>query len=350
MSIFRARTAHDPGALGLSLAAGLLLLIPLALFGNEIRFRPPVSGRRGGRALPAICGADGRASRRAATSLVWYSPRRLDCALYDALAALDAVVGALRGCRQHRARADGGGDVALAVRRPAAARQPWRAGDLRDERSAPGARRGSTIGAANVVFHGASETYWRPWSAWFVSNALTGLAMLPALVAAFAFVVEGRRLPIRAPAHRRGAAVVGGARRDLRGRVPLWRSRFRRDLVLMLYAPLPVLMWAALRFGSAGASLALTAVALLAIWSVDRGTAPFLALSTDDNIITLQVFVLLTTVPVLCLAVVGRARQAVAQLVGRAGVDGGSRRHSRCARDRARGQRLLAAVRRHGLP
>jgi two-component system sensor kinase FixL len=36
MSIFRARTAHDPGALGLPLAAGLLLFVPLALFGNEI--------------------------------------------------------------------------------------------------------------------------------------------------------------------------------------------------------------------------------------------------------------------------------------------------------------------------
>src|SRR5262249_1918211 len=32
---------------------------------------------------------------------------------------------------------------------------------------------GATIGAASVVLHGAAPTYWQPWTAWFVSNALT---------------------------------------------------------------------------------------------------------------------------------------------------------------------------------
>ncbi len=111
--------------------------------------------------------------------------------------------------------------------------------------------------------------------------------MLPALVAAFAFVAEGRRLPIER--RRIGEALLLSAALGATCAAAfLFGGPDRRDLVLMLYAPLPVLMWAALRFGSAGASLALTAVALLAIWSVNRGTAPLLALSTDDNIITLQ--------------------------------------------------------------
>ena len=36
MSTSRAWTAHDPGALGLPLAVGLFLLVPLARFGNAI--------------------------------------------------------------------------------------------------------------------------------------------------------------------------------------------------------------------------------------------------------------------------------------------------------------------------
>ena len=40
----------------------------------------------------------------------------------------------------------------------------------------------ATIGAANVVLHRASPDYWHPWSAWFISNALTGLVILPAFI------------------------------------------------------------------------------------------------------------------------------------------------------------------------
>ena len=49
---------------------------------------------------------------------------------------------------------------------------------------------GATIGAANVVLHGGSATYWRPWTAWFLSNALTGLTILPALVLGGANVAQ----------------------------------------------------------------------------------------------------------------------------------------------------------------
>src|SRR5262249_22728968 len=56
---------------------------------------------------------------------------------------------------------------------------------------------GATIGAASVVAHGASATYWRPWLAWFASNALTALAMLPACLVLFGSGASWRgvRLP-----------------------------------------------------------------------------------------------------------------------------------------------------------
>src|SRR5688572_6951045 len=54
---------------------------------------------------------------------------------------------------------------------------------------------GASIGAANVVFHGTSATYWTPWRAWFVSNALTALTMLPACLCAVATVAPGFQSP-----------------------------------------------------------------------------------------------------------------------------------------------------------
>ena len=55
-------------------------------------------------------------------------------------------------------------------------------------------------------------------------------------------------------------------------------------------------------------------VTFAAIWGADRGTGPFLASSPDDNVLVLQLFVLLTALPVLCIAAVSTARHDVVQL------------------------------------
>ena len=170
---------------------------------------------------------------------------------------------------------------------------------------------GAVIGAANVVLHGESENFSRPWRAWFVSNALTGLTMLPPLIAAFAYAVgiyRWRMVPAR---------VVEGAMLTIvlsttAGLV--FMTGVGRHHLALLYAPLPALIWAALRFGVGGAGAALMAVTATAIWSADRGLGPFPSISPDDNVLTLQLFVLLTTVPVLCLAAIATARQTVVAL------------------------------------
>ena len=55
-------------------------------------------------------------------------------------------------------------------------------------------------------------------------------------------------------------------------------------------------------------------VTFAAIWSVDRATGPFAGASLDSNVLTLQVFALLTTAPVLCLAATAAARQGMVDL------------------------------------
>ena len=172
---------------------------------------------------------------------------------------------------------------------------------------------GATIGATNVILHRTGAMYRPTWSAWFMSNALTGLTILPALVLAVANganwrphriarsrLIEGSLLAVALAATCAVAFLPPGSGR--------WLA------VLPLYAPLPVLIWAALRFGSGGASLALTVVAFAAVWGADRGTGPFLAAAPAENILVLQVFVLLTSLPVLCMAAVNSGRHDVVQL------------------------------------
>ena len=134
---------------------------------------------------------------------------------------------------------------------------------------------GATIGAANVVLHDGSTTYWRTWTAWFLSNSLTSLTILPAFLLAIANRARWRWPPMD---HRRAAealALAGAVAATAAWAFLIPTAGFGHR-TLQFYAPLPVLIWAALRFGSGGASVAFTAVAFAAILGADRGTGPFL--------------------------------------------------------------------------
>jgi signal transduction histidine kinase/integral membrane sensor domain MASE1 len=171
---------------------------------------------------------------------------------------------------------------------------------------------GATIGAANVVAHGGSESYWRPWTAWFVSNGLTGLAMLPAFLSGAACLAGLSRPQLR-PMRVVEAGLLLTAL-VFACALSLLSGLGRVYLALPLYGTLPVLIWAAVRFGPSGASVALTTVAFAAVWSVDRGTGPFLAEPPDDNVFALQLFTVCTAGPVMCLAAIASARESVLHL------------------------------------
>jgi two-component system, LuxR family, sensor kinase FixL len=172
---------------------------------------------------------------------------------------------------------------------------------------------GATIGATNVVLHGASATYWPPWQQWFMSNALTGLIVLPLFLAGVGAALSWEpAYPTRGQV---AEVLLLGAALGMTCLVAFLTPGLARwERALALYAPLPVLIWAALRYGPGAVSLAVTVVAFAAIWSADRGLGPFLVSSPDENVVVLQVFLLLTALPVLCLAIVSTGRRRALRL------------------------------------
>src|SRR4029078_2393119 len=73
---------------------------------------------------------------------------------------------------------------------------------------------------------------------------------------------------------------------------------------MAFYAPLPVLLWAGLRFGPVGTGLALSTVTIAAIvgtWHRAEGSP------SDAAILRLQMFLFLTAIPILCVSVVATA-------------------------------------------
>ncbi len=81
------------------------------------------------------------------------------------------------------------------------------------------------------------------------------------------------------------------------------------NIPALLYAPLPFLLWAAVRLGPRGISTSLLAVAMLAIWGALHGQGPFVAGTAEENARSVQLFLLTVAVPLLLLAAVMEERK-----------------------------------------
>jgi PAS domain S-box-containing protein len=74
------------------------------------------------------------------------------------------------------------------------------------------------------------------------------------------------------------------------------------SLPALSYAPLPFLLWAAVRFGPGGLSFAFLIFALVAILNTVAGHGPFFAQTAGDSVLRLQILLLAFYVPLLVLA------------------------------------------------
>jgi PAS domain S-box-containing protein len=72
----------------------------------------------------------------------------------------------------------------------------------------------------------------------------------------------------------------------------------------LLFLTLPFLLWAAARFGSLGTSSALSIVGFLAIWSGSHGHGPFSGGTAEQNTLSIQIFLIVLSIPMLFLAAV----------------------------------------------
>jgi PAS domain S-box-containing protein len=159
----------------------------------------------------------------------------------------------------------------------------------------------SFLDAAFVVInHWGQDGYGQVWRIRFTSNVLAALTLVPLIVTWGAD----------------GIAWLSKIR----------RSRFLEAVLLLLALisvnttvfyklaptvdealiclPLPFLIWAAVRFGSRGASAAICTLTFLAIWSASHGYGPFSGRSAEENALSIQMFLIVMSVPLLLLAAV----------------------------------------------
>ncbi|PWT89561.1 MAG: hypothetical protein C5B55_11195 [Blastocatellia bacterium] len=160
----------------------------------------------------------------------------------------------------------------------------------------------SFLDSALVKLNGwGNSSFWDLWRLRFLSNVLANLILVPAIVE---WVHEGFRSIRTASTARYFEAgvlfsvllVVSFIVFDIHE--PLLYSP------VQLYWPLPLLVWATIRFGLRGVSTSLFIVMILAIVGASEGTGPFVGNDASYRALSIQAFLIVTAIPLLLLAAV----------------------------------------------
>ena len=152
-----------------------------------------------------------------------------------------------------------------------------------------------------ILGGGAGQDYWQFWASWYLSNVLTGLTLGPVLLI---WLGENPKRLSAVPAPRMIEAAVLGFSLVAAYAVAFEISAgmvARGFLPAVLYAPLPLILWAALRFGTRGASGAILTVALVLTWRALKGPSLFLGADPETNVLALQLFLAGLAIPALLL-------------------------------------------------
>ena len=157
----------------------------------------------------------------------------------------------------------------------------------------------SPIPAYAYVHLGWATDFSHAWRDRAVSNAVASLTLIPSMVMLWQYLW---RRPRVVPQHLGeygllllsvfGAHVATGyiERTDVLG------------LLVLLYAPAPLLLWATIRFGGAGLSLALLWTTVLTISSALVGNGPLAGSAAADAVVGIQLFLVMTAVPMMLIA------------------------------------------------
>src|SRR6184192_4621288 len=148
--------------------------------------------------------------------------------------------------------------------------------------------------------HWGQGSYWEIWRIRFTSNVLAALTVAPLIVTWATSGIASLRKARRSRYLEAGLLLLGLLSVSF---AVLYRLGSGTDSAL-LYLLLPFLLWAAVQFGSCGASTVLGIVTFSAIWGATHGHGPFAGGSAEQNALAVQVFLIVLSVPLMFLAAV----------------------------------------------
>jgi signal transduction histidine kinase len=157
----------------------------------------------------------------------------------------------------------------------------------------------SFLDAGVVVLTRAGSGYWFLWTSRLLSNMLAALTIAPTIIL---FGLSGFAWFRKATLAKylEGTFLVCAV-----ALVSLYAMGFGESgatQVRLFYGLLPLLLWAAMRFGVGCVSATLSSISFLAVWGAMHGRGPFLALSAG-SVVAMQLFLCMISLPFMFLAV-----------------------------------------------
>src|SRR3954454_18655837 len=138
------------------------------------------------------------------------------------------------------------------------------------------------------------------WRSWWLGDLAGGLVVLP-LALAWARP--------RAPAWGQRGAAEGALMVATVIALSLLAVSSNDPLTYLVF---PAFIWAALRFGPQGATLAVAVAVLIAIWSASKEVGPFVEHSATHSALSLQLYIAVAALTTLCLAAIVSERDRAA--------------------------------------
>jgi signal transduction histidine kinase len=142
------------------------------------------------------------------------------------------------------------------------------------------------------------HAFWPAFGQWSLGDALANLVVTPTLLLWLSREHQGLR-------PRLFEAIVWGI-----GFAFCLCSAVLFDESIAIYAPFPLLIWAALRLGTIGASSGLFLTTVFLIFGISRHKTPFLSLLAHDMHF-LQLFLMILALPIMFVAILFEERQQV---------------------------------------
>jgi PAS domain S-box-containing protein len=173
-----------------------------------------------------------------------------------------------------------------------------------------GAFLSSFLDAAFVSFnHWRSEDYWLVWRMRFFSNSFASMTAGPVIIT---WATTRPVIPSKISISRIAEILILTIGLASTSVVVFYDFDPGTDMIpAALYAPLPLFLWATVRFGMRGVATSIFAVSVLAIWSATHGRGPFLTSSPEMNALSIQIFFVVLSALLIPLATTLAERKAV---------------------------------------
>jgi len=157
----------------------------------------------------------------------------------------------------------------------------------------------SFLDAGSTVLTGEGRGYWTLWMNRLTTNIIANLTVVPAILTLMTSGIQWFRRASRAQ-YFEAAVLTGGT--AVSSFLIFAKGNLFDHGPAFICAPLPLLIWAAVRFGPTGLNVTMLEVTLIAVWSALQGRGIFEYSSMPERIISVHILLGLFILPLMLMA------------------------------------------------